>query len=101
KIDAKQYAGHKITFYEQLYPGDKPSDKVKPIVEHKDKNDAEETFAVKDTPKKPKKITPKHFLPHTGEEKALWSVGGLGLLLLGFAVWQRDKIKNLFNKKQK
>ncbi len=51
----------------------------------------------KETPKTPD--TPKSILPSTGEEKALWSIAGLGMLLLGLAVWQGEKIKGLFNKK--
>lgn len=41
----------------------------------------------------------KDVLPKTGEEKALWSFAGLGMLLVALAVWQREKIKSLFNKK--
>lgn len=48
------------------------------------------------TPESPK--TPKGILPHTGEEKAIWSLVGLGMLLTALAVWQRDKLKAMFNK---
>lgn len=40
----------------------------------------------------------KDVLPKTGEEKALWSFAGLGMLLVALAVWQRDKLKAIFNK---
>lgn len=104
KVDAKQYAGHKITFYEDAWHGEKPNEEEPPLISHHNKDDEKETFTVKkpETPKKetPKTPdTPKSILPSTGEEKALWSIAGLGMLLLGLAVWQREKIKGLFNKK--
>lgn len=40
----------------------------------------------------------KDVLPKTGEEKALWSFAGLGMLLVALAVWQREKLKTVFNK---
>jgi hypothetical protein len=40
----------------------------------------------------------KDILPSTGEEKTLWSLAGLGMLLVALAVWQRDKLKAMFNK---
>jgi LPXTG-motif cell wall-anchored protein len=40
----------------------------------------------------------KDILPKTGEEKTLWSLAGLGMLLAALAVWQRDKLKAMFNK---
>ena len=106
KVDAKQYAGHKIIFYEDAWHGEKPNEEEPPLISHHNKDDEKETFTVKkpETPKKetPKTPdTPKSILPSTGEEKALWSIAGLGMLLLGLAVWQREKIKGLFNKKQK
>ncbi|WP_459789134.1 VaFE repeat-containing surface-anchored protein, partial [Lactococcus garvieae] len=104
KVDAKQYAGHKITFYEDAWHGEKPNEEEPPLISHHNKDDEKETFTVKkpetskkETPKTPD--TPKSILPSTGEEKALWSIAGLGMLLLGLAVWQREKIKGLFNKK--
>lgn len=101
KVDAKKYAGHKITFYEDAWHGKTPKDT--PIISHHDKDDEKETFSVvvpkTPTPETPK--TPKSVLPHTGEEKALWSLAGVGILLIALAVAQRDKIKGLFNKKQK
>ncbi|MFD2254915.1 VaFE repeat-containing surface-anchored protein [Lactococcus formosensis subsp. bovis] len=106
KVDAKKYAGHKITFYEDAWHGEKPNEKETPIISHHNKDDEKETFTVK-KPVTPKKETPKtpdspkSILPSTGEEKAVWSIAGLGMLLLGLAVWQREKIKGLFNKKQK
>ncbi|WP_285142036.1 VaFE repeat-containing surface-anchored protein [Lactococcus petauri] len=104
KVDAKKYAGHKITFYEDAWHGEKPNEEEPPLISHHNKDDEKETFTVKkpETPKKetPKTPdTPKSILPSTGEEKALWSLAGLGMLLLGLAVWQREKIKGLFNKK--
>ncbi|MGL4249038.1 MAG: VaFE repeat-containing surface-anchored protein, partial [Lactococcus garvieae] len=109
KIDAKKYAGHKITFYEQCYVGEKPNaEKEKPIIEHKDKEDVKETFTVKkpETPRKPKETLktpekPKSILPETGEEKALWTLGGLSLIGIAAAILKRDKIKSLFNKDKK
>lgn len=104
KVDAKKYAGHKITFYEDAWHGEKPNEEEPPLISHHNKDDEKETFTVKkpETPKKetPKTPdTPKSILPSTGEEKALWSVAGLGMVLLGLAVWQREKIIGLFNKK--
>ncbi|MFK5005612.1 VaFE repeat-containing surface-anchored protein [Lactococcus formosensis subsp. bovis] len=106
KVDAKKYAGHKITFYEDAWHGEKPNEKETPIISHHNKDDGKETFTVKkpvtpqkETPKTPD--TPKSILPSTGEEKALWSLAGLGMVLIAMVVWQRDKIKGLFNKKQK
>ena len=101
KIDTKKYAGHKITLYEDAWVG-KETEKKRPIIHHHDKNDESETFTVKPkapTPKTPD--IPKSILPSTGEEKAIWSLAGLGMVLIAMAVWQRDKIKGLFNKKQK
>lgn len=43
----------------------------------------------------------KDVLPKTGEEKALWSFAGLGVLLATLALWQRDKLKAVFNKIKK
>lgn len=40
----------------------------------------------------------KDVLPKTGEEKALWSFAGLGMLLAALAVWQREKLKTVFHK---
>jgi Glucose dehydrogenase len=48
------------------------------------------------TPETPK--TPKSVLPHTGEEKTLWSLAGVGILLVALAVAQRDKLKVLVAK---
>ncbi|MFK4926722.1 collagen binding domain-containing protein [Lactococcus garvieae] len=50
---------------------------------------------------KPKTVIEKtkDILPKTGEEKALWSLAGLGMLLAAFVVWQREKIKSFFSKK--
>lgn len=103
KIDTAKYAGHKITLYEDAWVG-KETEKNRPIIHHHDKNDESETFTVKPkaptpTPKTPE--TPKSILPSTGEEKAIWSLAGLGMVLIALAVTQRDKIKALFNKKQK
>lgn len=104
KVDAKKYAGHKITFYEDAWHGEKPNEEEPPLISHHNKDDEKETFTVK-KPETPKKETPKtpdspkSILPSTGEEKALWSIAGLGMLLLGLAVWQCEKIKGLFNKK--
>ncbi|MFK4897176.1 VaFE repeat-containing surface-anchored protein [Lactococcus petauri] len=106
KVDAKQYAGHKITFYEDAWHGEKPNEEEPSLISHHNKDDEKETFTVKkpETPKKeiPKTPdTPKSILPSTGEEKALWSIAGLGMLLLGLAVWQREKIKGLLNNDKK
>lgn len=106
KVDAKQYAGHKITFYEDAWHGEKPNEKETPIISHHNKDDEKETFTVKQ-PVAPKEETakapdtPKSILPSTGEEKAIWSLAGLCMVLIALAVAQRDKIKALFNKKQK
>lgn len=43
----------------------------------------------------------KDVLPKTGEEKALWSLAGLGMLLITLVMWQRDKLKAVFNKIKK
>lgn len=98
KIDTKKYAGHKITLYEDAWVG-KETEKNRPIIHHHDKNDESETFTVKATTPTPTPEQPKSILPSTGEEKALWSLAGLSMVLLGLAIWQRDKIKGLFNKK--
>ncbi|UYT09826.1 VaFE repeat-containing surface-anchored protein [Lactococcus garvieae] len=95
KIDTKKYAGHKITLYEDAWVG-KETEKNRPIIHHHDKNDESETFTVKAKTPTPTPEQPKSILPSTGEEKALWSIAGLGILLLGLAVWQRDKIKSFF-----
>lgn len=101
KVDAKKYAGHKITFYEDAWHGKTPKDT--PIISHHDKDDENETFSVvvpkTPTPETPK--TPKSVLPHTGEEKALWSLAGVGILLVALAVAQREKIKAFFSKDKK
>ncbi|QQC74085.1 VaFE repeat-containing surface-anchored protein [Lactococcus garvieae] len=101
KVDAKKYAGHKITFYEDAWHGKTPKDT--PIISHRDKDDEKETFSVvvpkTPTPETPK--TPKSVLPHTGEEKALWSLAGVGILLVALAVAQREKIKAFFSKDKK
>ncbi|WP_285151956.1 MSCRAMM family protein [Lactococcus petauri] len=49
---------------------------------------------------KPKTLIEKTkvILPKTGEEKTLWSLAGLGMLLAALAVWQRDKLKAMLNK---
>ena len=47
-------------------------------------------------PETPK--TPKSIPPSTDEEKALWSLSGLSMVLLGFSVWQREKIKGFLTK---
>ncbi|MGL4333777.1 MAG: VaFE repeat-containing surface-anchored protein [Lactococcus garvieae] len=108
KVDAKKYAGHKITFYEDAWHGEKPNEKETPIISHHNKEDEKETFTVKkpETPSKPKETPqtpdkPKNILPDTGEEKALWSLAGLGMVLAALAIWKRDKIKALFNKGKK
>ncbi|WP_459790763.1 VaFE repeat-containing surface-anchored protein [Lactococcus garvieae] len=106
KVDAKQYAGHKITFYEDAWHGEKSNEEEPPLISHHNKDDEKETFTVKkpETPKKetPKTLdSPKSILPSTGEEKAIWSLAGLGMVLIALAIAQRDKIKALFNKKQK
>ncbi|USI64624.1 VaFE repeat-containing surface-anchored protein [Lactococcus petauri] len=93
KVDAKKYAGHKITFYEDAWHGKTP--KGTPIISHHDKDDEKETFSVV-VPK-----TPKSILPHTGEEKAFWSLAGVGILLIALAVAQREKIKAIFSKDKK
>lgn len=98
KIDTKKYAGHKITLYEDAWVG-KETEKNRPIIHHHDKNDESETFTVKATTPTPTPEQPKSILPSTGEEKALWSLAGLSMVLLGLTIWQRDKIKGFFNKK--
>jgi hypothetical protein len=103
KIDTKKYAGHKITLYEDAWVG-KETEKNRPIIHHHDKNDESETFTVKPktptpTPKTPD--TPKSILPSTGEEKAIWSLAGLGILIIALAVAQRDKVKGLVTKIKK
>ncbi|WP_341485213.1 SpaA isopeptide-forming pilin-related protein (plasmid) [Lactococcus garvieae] len=52
---------------------------------------------------KPKTVIEKakDILPSTGEERTLWSLAGLGMLLAALAVWQRDKLKTIFNKIKK
>lgn len=49
---------------------------------------------------KPKSLIEKSkdVLPKTGEEKALWSLTGIGMFFIALAVWQREKLKALFNK---
>jgi hypothetical protein len=105
KVDGKKYAGHKITFYEDAYLGEQPSEKDTPIISRHDKDDEKETFTVKAPPKveKPKPPTEaKKPLPSTGEEKAAYGVlVGLGVLFMALAISNREKIKALFNKKQK
>lgn len=100
KVDAKKYAGHKITFYEDAWHGEKPNEAEPPLISHHNKEDEKETFTVKkpETPKKETPNTPKSILPSTGEEKALWSLAGLGIILIGLAVWQREKIKGFLTK---
>lgn len=51
----------------------------------------------KETPKTPD--TPKSILPSTGEEKTVWSLVGIGAILVALGVARREKIKNIFNKK--
>lgn len=106
KVDAKKYAGHKITFYEDAWHGEKPNEEEPPLISHHNKDDEKETFTVKkpETPKKetPKTPdTPKSILPSTGEEKAVWSLVGIGAILVALAVVRRDKIKDFFNKDKK
>ncbi|MGI1837739.1 mucin-binding protein, partial [Lactococcus garvieae] len=58
------------------------------------------TVSYKEVPpvvKEVKKVV-KKLLPQTGEEKALWSLAGLSMLLGALAVGQRDKLKVMFNK---
>ncbi|WP_213495605.1 VaFE repeat-containing surface-anchored protein [Lactococcus formosensis] len=103
KIDTKKYAGHKITLYEDAWVG-KETEKNRPIIHHHDKNDESETFTVKPktptpTPKTPD--TPKSILPSTGEEKAVWSLVGIGAILVALTAARRDKIKAFFNKDKK
>lgn len=101
KVDAKKYAGHKITFYEDAWHGEKPSEEEPPLISHHNKDDEKETFTVKklETPKTPN--TPKSILPSTGEEKAVWSLVGIGAILVALVVARREKIKNIFNKNKK
>lgn len=103
KVDAKQYAGHKITFYEDAWHGEKPNEEEPPLISHHNKDDEKETFTVKkpETPQKETPKTPKSILPSTGEEKALWSLVGIGASLVALAVARREKIKNIFNKNKK
>ncbi|MFK4973057.1 VaFE repeat-containing surface-anchored protein [Lactococcus garvieae] len=106
KVDAKQYAGHKITFYEDAWHGEKPNEEEPPLISHHNKDDEKETFTVKkpETPKKetPKTPdTPKSILPSTGEEKAVWSLVGIGAIFVALGVARRDKIKDFFNKDKK
>ena len=106
KVDAKKYAGHKITFYEDAWHGEKPNEEEPPLISHHNKDDEKETFTVKkpETPKKetPKTSeTPKSILPSTGEEKAVWSLVGIGAILVALAAARRDKIKAFFNKDKK
>jgi hypothetical protein len=101
KVNVKKYAGHKITFYEDAWHGKTPKDT--PIISHHDKDDEKETFSVvvPKTPTSETPKTPKSVLPHTGEEKALWSLAGVGILLVALAVAQREKIKAFFSKDKK
>ena len=101
KVDAKKYAGHKITFYEDAWHGEKPNEEEPPLISHHNKYDEKETFTVKksETPKTPD--TPKSILPSTGEEKAVWSLVGIGAILVALGVARREKIKNIFNKNKK
>ncbi|WP_339011794.1 VaFE repeat-containing surface-anchored protein [Lactococcus garvieae] len=110
KIDTKKYEGHTITFYEDTYVGEKPSDKDKAIISNHNKEDVNETLTIKANKKAEKPVTskaetpketPKGILPSTGEEKALWTFAGLSMVLIALAIVQREKIKGLFNKKQK
>lgn len=88
KIDSSKYAGHKITFYEDLYQGGKD----KPFISHHDKDDVNETFKVS---------PPEGVLPHTGEQKALWSFAGLAIIVVALVIAQRDKIKAYLSKNKK
>lgn len=106
KVDAKKYVGHKITFYLDAWHGEKPNEKETPIISRHNKDDEKETFTVKkpvtpkkETPKTPD--TPKSILPSTGEEKAVWSLVGIGAILVALGVARRDKIKAFFNKDKK
>lgn len=103
KIDTKKYAGHKITLYEDAWVG-KETEKNRPIIHHHDKNDESETFTVKPKTPTPTPKTPdtlKSILPSTGEEKAVWSLVGIGAILVALAAARRDKIKAFFNKDKK
>lgn len=103
KIDTAKYAGHKITLYEDAWVG-KETEKNRPIIHHHDKNDESETFTVKPktpTPTPKTSDTPKSILPSTGEEKAVWSLVGIGAILVALTAARRDKIKAFFNKDKK
>ncbi len=97
KVDATKYAGHKLTFYEDTWYGDKPKDKEEPLISHHNKDDEKESFTVK----KPTPPSPKGLLPQTGEKIALWGMAGFGFLLVGLVLAQWDKIKAVFKKDQK
>ncbi|USI69372.1 VaFE repeat-containing surface-anchored protein (plasmid) [Lactococcus petauri] len=90
KVDSYKYKGHTLTFYEQTYPGDKPSDNVKPIIDNKDKNNPDETFKVKvpETPTTPSKETPSTPLADTGAAlgQHLWGIILAGLALVAGGV---------------
>lgn len=97
KVDGLKYKGHTITFYEQLYPGDKPSDNVKPIIDHKDKDDVDETFKVKvpETPTTPSKEKPSTPLADTGAAlgQHLWGIilAGLALVVGGVTFFMKKR----------
>ncbi|MCJ1978308.1 SspB-related isopeptide-forming adhesin [Pseudolactococcus paracarnosus] len=45
--------------------------------------------------------TPDNILPHTGEQKALWSFAGFAMLIVAFAITKRKKIKAYLGKNKK
>ena len=103
KIDAKKYEGHKLTFYEDAWHGEKPSEKETPLISHHNKDDAKETFTVK------KKVTPvaktsntlKRLLPSTGEKTGIGALAGVALVAFAVIIIQIDKIKKILPKGKK
>lgn len=93
--------GGYLVWTTELFDKDADLSTARPLVSHNDLKNKEETLYLPVSPKEEvivKKII-KKILPKTGEEKALWSLAGFGILLVGSAIWQRDKIKGFFNKK--
>ena len=103
KIDAKKYEGHKLTFYEDAWHGEKPNEKETPLISHHNKDDEKETFTVKKnvTPAAKTSDTPKGTLPHTGEKTGAVALAGVALVIFAVIATQIDKIKALLPKGKK
>ena len=103
KIDAKKYEGHKLTFYEDAWHGEKPNEKETPLISHHNKDDGKETFTVKKNviPAAKTSDTPKGTLPHTGEKTGAVALAGVALVIFAVIATQIDKIKALLPKGKK